>query len=1569
MPTLTATFIITTIPNQQVGVPFTVSGVITYSPPTWTDQLVYEDNSGAQVPIAAPNVNLSPSSFSFTHPGFAAGSHYVTVRDPLTGAVQASNTFNVVAAKTIVANTPTGVVAGTAFTFSGTLTGYTAIPTLTYQIGSATPVVMTGVTGTGWSTAITIAVAGTYSIIVSDGQITSSPVTVVVSPVTTTYVITPIVPSSVTAGATFAFTGTLSGYTSPPSLTYRVNGGTSLPVTGVTTTGWSMNVVAPSVASSYTILVTDGTTNGTTTLVVVAAAKVITPTPPTGVLAGISFTFTGVLSGYTTIPALTYALNGGAKVAMTGVSVTGWAMAITVPTAGSYTVVVSDGTASSSAVPFTVGVSDSITPNAPTGVVANVSFTFTGVLSGYTVVPALTYALNGGAKVAMTGVTLTGWSMPVTIATAGNYSVVVSDGTINSTPVAFTVVAVSITPNTPTGVVAGTAFTFSGSLTGYTSAPTLRYSINGAASVALGGVTTTGWSTILTIATAGTYAIVVTDAVDVVSGSTTFAVTATVVTKVPVTWNPNDTAGSIALSNGNYTATTTGSTGAYSSPAGVRATIAISTTQIVVGEVTFTTITQDAAVGVSDGSEVLNSIGGTGSTTHSLGAYPSTGTGSQPAQTVYYNNNQLTAGNGVSTVAGGVVSWATNGTNWYFSDAAMRTTAGVSWNNSTTADPVSNVGGLSFAGIGSPYYLAFTSGEGGAAAVLNDGIGAFSTFLAAYVAANPSVVTLSTQSDVAPSKAIKPNTPGGVIVGSSFAFTGSLVGYTTAPTLTYSLNGGTAAVLPGVTATGWSATLTTNVAGTNTIAINDTANGVSANISFNATTSTTQPTITGVTFVPAATIYADSATGTVAGQLNVSSANGTLTGLVFLFSTIANFTTSGPTVIFSQAAVAVGSYPIAVTISATNASNSPQTYNITINVTAQNTSTAPPQAQAVGYNLQTFGSAVTVATAVNSTTSYPELIGGANWAPYTFTGTSWKNIGYTQNADGSVTLNGTGQTFGNGLSTAVAGDANTTTNRLSFTGTAFGGGGYFEATMKSTGTMSFWFNDIETMNGVSVNAGPNPWPGQAAGYGDWVEVDMAEFDTAQSYGIAFHNWYATVGSGTNSGSIFPKVMPSPTPDYTQYHKYGFLWVPATATAQGYGTFYFDGTAVGTLTWNKYNSALGPPPTPAQTTTGGGSTFSVLDTLHAALILGCNSGDTLTISSVNVWQATAANNLVNSVSQATPYFSVDAQTGQILTPSGQPFIPRGIALQTADVIDYGVISNAQGQPLTSLFPDINIVRLAVADFNGLTGIANQNSSYSSASYSAIVNYVNILTNLGIVVAINDHTDSTGANSGGATGDNYTAANGMLPLMTAYYQSLAQGFLGNPYVWFGTRNEPPNNSQGILTAEQVATYNAIRGTGNNTIIEMEQIGGGIPSNFGTNNMGANNPNGLWPDSSYASMTNIVWGPHFYNWVTNYSTSVSVSAAELTLMAQEAQQIPSADGPVVPVVVWEYGIGGLTQDPGGVQSATAVQQSIYGSMAWEYDGQSGANSLTNVTGYNTSPSLTTWGQQVANFIRTGS
>ena len=129
------------------------------------------------------------------------------------------------------------------------------------------------------------------------------------------------------------------------------------------------------------------------------------------------------------------------------------------------------------------------------------------------------------------------------------------------------------------------------------------------------------------------------------------------------------------------------------------------------------------------------------------------------------------------------------------------------------------------------------------------------------------------------------------------------------------------------------------------------------------------------------------------------------------------------------------------------------------------TTAVPDPAAAVGYDTQTFGPAVTL---------------GSNWQKFNFFGVDPGSVGVTQNADGSVTIAGGGDNYGAQLSTASVGSI-----PHSFTGIAFGGGGYFQAVMSFTGPASFWANDIETMDGLAPardqTSGLGRRPGTATG--------------------------------------------------------------------------------------------------------------------------------------------------------------------------------------------------------------------------------------------------------------------------------------------------------------------------------------------------------------------------------------------------------------------------------------------------------------------------------------------------------
>jgi hypothetical protein len=275
----------------------------------------------------------------------------------------------------------------------------------------------------------------------------------------------------------------------------------------------------------------------------------------------------------------------------------------------------------------------------------------------------------------------------------------------------------------------------------------------------------------------------------------------------------------------------------------------------------------------------------------------------------------------------------------------------------------------------------------------------------------------------------------------------------------------------------------------------------------------------------------------------------------------------------------------------------------------------------VGYTILTFGPAVTL---------------NSNWYPWNFygSGASPANVA-VQNADGSLLITGNeNNNYGSSVATAYQTD----TGDL-WRGTAFGGGAYFEAVASFTGQgdgpyanggPAFWALDIEHTSGgpYVVN-----WPGQAATFDDYFEVAVMEYDVSEyAYQNGISNWYGdpSVGSVIPTSNPYSAVagvpgsvlVPAGT-DFSALHRYGCLWVPATPSTQGYLKFYFDDTQVGaTFVWT-YDDPSNPfPPPPVNNSTA----MSGMDTRHMFMILGTGSTQPMTVQSISVWQASAANNL-------------------------------------------------------------------------------------------------------------------------------------------------------------------------------------------------------------------------------------------------------------------------------------------------------------------------------------------------------
>lgn len=288
----------------------------------------------------------------------------------------------------------------------------------------------------------------------------------------------------------------------------------------------------------------------------------------------------------------------------------------------------------------------------------------------------------------------------------------------------------------------------------------------------------------------------------------------------------------------------------------------------------------------------------------------------------------------------------------------------------------------------------------------------------------------------------------------------------------------------------------------------------------------------------------------------------------------------------------------------------------------------PEEALRVGYAVNTFSATFTTETVDMAD------VGKSGFAWY-----SWHFFGYhldinevTLNRDGSVTLEGNPDSANAELATATVAKT-----AAGFVGTAFGGGAYIEAVLKFNpvsvvaaqmkGWPSFWSMAVEHL--VQNN---EQWQGKPQGYAHFIEPDFFEFDVEPSaaccYGATMHDWYG-VYQVTCPGSAFcdthppysqvKKQVPQHT-DFSQYHRYGFLWIPATNTRSGSVKFYFDGEQIGVETrWTQFTNQLSTP-------IGQSWQYGILDRQHLVLILGTGAREPMTVQSVTVWQASANENI-------------------------------------------------------------------------------------------------------------------------------------------------------------------------------------------------------------------------------------------------------------------------------------------------------------------------------------------------------
>ncbi|MGI4815680.1 MAG: hypothetical protein ACRYGG_20420, partial [Janthinobacterium lividum] len=280
----------------------------------------------------------------------------------------------------------------------------------------------------------------------------------------------------------------------------------------------------------------------------------------------------------------------------------------------------------------------------------------------------------------------------------------------------------------------------------------------------------------------------------------------------------------------------------------------------------------------------------------------------------------------------------------------------------------------------------------------------------------------------------------------------------------------------------------------------------------------------------------------------------------------------------------------------------------------------PDAARAAGYSVNTFHSSL-----------QPPSIAGANATP----SSQWfrtRFFSYPPLSLTSIKFDTPGLTLvDTGYRNYGIATAGPVPGPKKWAGVAFGGGAYIEARIKfdpetvarnAKGWPSFWSMAIEHLAGLPTEQ----WPGQVQGFKHFIEADFFEYDLL-SHGVArnyfggtLHDW-AGVYKGTCANAAFCNfqssgvAMPMPEDtDFSQYHRYGFLWIPATESRRGSAEFYFDGQRVGRqMKWTRF---VDQTPLPSKSSAWA---FGIIDLNHLVLILGTGERQPMSVQSVDVWQ--------------------------------------------------------------------------------------------------------------------------------------------------------------------------------------------------------------------------------------------------------------------------------------------------------------------------------------------------------------
>jgi hypothetical protein len=317
---------------------------------------------------------------------------------------------------------------------------------------------------------------------------------------------------------------------------------------------------------------------------------------------------------------------------------------------------------------------------------------------------------------------------------------------------------------------------------------------------------------------------------------------------------------------------------------------------------------------------------------------------------------------------------------------------------------------------------------------------------------------------------------------------------------------------------------------------------------------------------------------------------------------------------------------------------------------------------------------------------------------------------------------------------------------------------------------------------------------------------------------------------------------------------------------------------------------------------------------------------------NAWQSIVGD--PRPAAPTTPTGRFYVSNGQIIDPTGKVWVGKGINVADWAAVGGGGPGNVgngtkpvdgsgnpqngmDGQYVFSLFQNCNIVRLGCS-----YALAHDASGYND-SPSSLMTFVNNLTARKCVVVIDDHPGSSPGIPQGANSS-----------QQSWWRAMAAAFASNPYVWYGTLNEPWGNaSADAICQNQLDTYNTLRGAGVTAPILLEICN--PPVAWGASWAG--------PQAHYFSgMQNVVWDLHIYGGTGGSTQGQAANNAAITsaVGAVFNNGITSKDGKI-PVIIGEYGPSttGSGLDANGPQNviavlAAAMNGTVAGTIAWAWE-----------------------------------